>query len=96
MPGELLLGIDIGTYSAKGVLCAPDGAVLAAATIEHELSLSRPGWAEHDADAIWWGEGAALCRRLLGDAYQGDDVGGVAVRRASCHPIRMPTSLSIG
>ena len=27
--GDLLLGVDIGTYSAKGVLCAPDGKVLA-------------------------------------------------------------------
>jgi xylulokinase len=29
MPGSLLLGIDIGTYSSKGVLCTPDGDVLA-------------------------------------------------------------------
>jgi len=29
MAGSLLLGIDIGTYSAKGVLCTPEGEVLA-------------------------------------------------------------------
>ena len=63
--GDLLLGVDIGTYSAKGVLCAPGGEVLAEATIEHGLSLPRPGWAEHDADAIWWGEFAGLTRRCL-------------------------------
>jgi xylulokinase len=77
--GDLLLGVDIGTYSAKGVLCAPDGQVLAEATIEHGLSLPRPGWAEHDADAIWWGELVALTRRLLGERFSGEDVGGVAV-----------------
>jgi xylulokinase len=79
MPGSLLLGIDIGTYSAKGVLCEPDGRVLASATIEHALSLPRPGWAEHDPESIWWGEFAALSRRLLGNGFSGEDVGAVAV-----------------
>lgn len=79
MPGELLLGIDIGTYSAKGVLCTPGGEVVAEATIAHELSLPRPGWAEHDADAVWWGGLVGLCRSLLGGAYRGEDVGAVAV-----------------
>jgi xylulokinase len=77
--GDLLLGVDIGTYSAKGVLCSPAGELLAEATIEHGLSLPRPGWAEHDADAIWWGEFVALTRMLLGDRYSGEDVGAVAV-----------------
>jgi len=97
MPGELLLGVDIGTFSAKGVLCSADGTVLTEATIEHGLSLPRPGWAEHDADTIWWGECAALCRQLLGDRYTGADVGGVAVSAigacllpvdANGHPLR--------
>jgi len=79
MPAELLLGVDIGTYSSKGVLCTADGEILASQTIEHGLSLPRPGWAEHDADAIWWGECVALCRVLLGGTYRGVDVAGVAV-----------------
>lgn len=79
MSGELLLGVDIGTYSSKGVLCTPLGEVLATETIEHEMSIPRPGWAEHDADAIWWGEFVEITRRLLGSRYSGEDVGGVAV-----------------
>ena len=79
MGGSLLLGIDIGTYSAKGVLCAPNGELLAEATIEHGLSLPQPGWAEHDPNVIWWGEFVRLTRMLLGDRFTGDDVGGVAV-----------------
>jgi len=46
--GELLLGIDVGTYSSKGVLCRSDGTLLAEARAEHEMSVPRPGWAEHD------------------------------------------------
>ena len=79
MTGNLLLGIDIGTYSSKGVLCTPAGELLAEATIEHGLSLPRPGWVEHDPDAIWWGDSVGLIRLLLGDRYSGDDIGGVAV-----------------
>ncbi|MER3437046.1 MAG: sugar kinase [Chloroflexota bacterium] len=79
MAGDLLLGIDIGTYSAKGVLCTPAGEVLATATIEHDLSIPRPGWAEHDPERVWWGECASLCRQLLAGQYRGDDVGAVAV-----------------
>lgn len=79
MAGTLLLGIDIGTYSSKGVLCTPEGEVLRSATVEHGLSLPRPGWAEHDPDAIWWGEFVQLTRQLLSDGYRGDDVGAVAV-----------------
>lgn len=79
MTGSLLLGVDIGTSSSKGVLCTPDGEVLASHTIEHETSYPYPGWAEHDADAIWWGEFVAITRELLSDRWSGDDVGAVAV-----------------
>lgn len=79
MAGQLLLGIDVGTYSSKGVLSTPTGDVLATATVEHGLSLPRPGWAEHDADAVWWADVVQICRRLLAGTYSGDDVGAVAV-----------------
>ena len=62
---KLLLGIDIGTSSSKGVLARPDGEVLAVATRPHDLSLPRPGWAEHDAETVWWADFLALCGELL-------------------------------
>jgi xylulokinase len=78
--GNLLLGIDIGTYSSKGVLCRPDGTVLAQQQLEHDLALPRPGWAEQDADAVWWADCATLCRTLPGLAgCQASEIGGVAV-----------------
>jgi len=79
MAGDLLLGIDIGTYSSKGVLCRPNGDVVATATIEHDLSLPRTGWAEHDPDNTWWGEFVGLTRAMLGQGFSGDDVKAVAV-----------------
>jgi xylulokinase len=65
---ELLLGVDIGTSSSKGVLSRPDGEVVAAAERPHELSLPRPGWAEHDAERVWWEDFVSICRELLEQA----------------------------
>ena len=66
-PDGYLLGIDIGTASSKGVLCTTDGAVVDQAQRPHRLSLPRPGWAEHDADAVWWADVVALIHELLPD-----------------------------
>ncbi|MGH2541994.1 MAG: FGGY-family carbohydrate kinase, partial [Ardenticatenaceae bacterium] len=65
---ELLLGIDIGTSSSKGMLARPNGQVVASATRSHDLSLPRPGWAEHDAETVWWADFKSLCGELLQSA----------------------------
>jgi xylulokinase len=64
----LLLGIDIGTASSKGVLVRADGEVVGEAVREHGISLPRPGWVEQDAERVWWGDFVALCRELLAAA----------------------------
>lgn len=77
---RLLLGIDVGTYSSKGSLVEPDGTLVKAAVVEHEMSIPHPGWAEQDAEAVWWGDVVKICRQLLnGDPYRGPDVSAVAV-----------------
>jgi xylulokinase len=68
---ELLLGVDIGTSSSKGVLVEADGKVVATAVRPHELSLPRPGWAEHDAEKIWWQDFRAICVELMREAGDG-------------------------
>ncbi len=62
---SLLLGVDIGTSSAKGVLTTPDGAVVATAVREHAVSSPHPGWAEHDARSVWWAGFTSVVRELL-------------------------------
>jgi xylulokinase len=68
---DLVLGLDIGTASSKAVLADPDGAVVASAQRAHELSLPRPGYAEHDAERVWWADVCTLCAELL-DSRTGD------------------------
>jgi xylulokinase len=66
---ELLLGIDIGTSSSKGVLAHPNGEVIATSVRPHEPSFPRPGWVEHDAEHIWWADFKAICAELLPRAH---------------------------
>jgi xylulokinase len=61
---ELLLGIDIGTSSSKGVLVTPRGEIVARAATPHETSNPRQGWFEHDAERIWWADFHTLVGRL--------------------------------
>jgi xylulokinase len=79
MPVDLLLGIDMGTGSSKGVLVDPAGVVLATETIPHSMDLPRPGWAEVDAEAMWWTEVCSLSRALLDRAPAGDRVAATCV-----------------
>ncbi len=75
---ELVLGVDIGTASSKAVLADLDGTIVAEASRPHSMSLPRPGWAEADAEGVWWDDVAALCQELLPKAA-GRDVAAVCV-----------------
>lgn len=68
--GHALVGIDIGTYGSKGVLVKRDGRVVARVTRAHDMSTPQPGWAEQDADAIWWADFCAIARELATAAQQ--------------------------
>jgi xylulokinase len=76
---DLLLGIDIGTGSTKGVLVDVAGAVIAAQTIAHAIALPRPGWAEADAEAMWWHEVCAISRALAAQVPHGSRIAGLCV-----------------
>ncbi|MGA8117078.1 MAG: FGGY-family carbohydrate kinase [Actinocatenispora sp.] len=87
MPDGLLIGIDIGTASSKGVLVGPRGEVLARAGTPHETSYPHPGWVEHDAEAVWWHDFLALTRELL-PAADGRRIDGLAV--SGIGPVLLP------
>lgn len=61
---DLLLGIDMGTGSTKGVLVDAAGTVIASETVAHAVNLPRPGWAEVDAEGLWWREVCEIAARL--------------------------------
>lgn len=75
----LLLGVDIGTGSSKGVLVTHDGRILKSHSVAHGISMPRPGFVEQDADAVWWQDFCAISRALLSGEHDADDVAGIAV-----------------
>ena len=76
---DLLLGIDMGTGSTKGVLVDTAGVVVASATVSHAMSLPRPGWAEVDAESTWWREVCEISTRLTAEMPAGASLAAMCV-----------------
>ncbi|MEZ5202775.1 MAG: FGGY family carbohydrate kinase, partial [Micropruina glycogenica] len=62
---RLVIGIDFGTGSSKGVLARLNGKVIATSEKPHRTSFPKPGHAEHDADEVWWADFLAITADLL-------------------------------
>lgn len=62
---RFVIGVDIGTYSAKGAVVDGAGTIVASHAVPYDLAMPRPGWAEHDAEAIWWSAFKAIVAALL-------------------------------
>jgi xylulokinase len=84
----VVLGIDIGTTNSKGVACRADGTIVAHARRGHAVDRPAPGWVEHDAEAVWWGDTAALCRELVAAVADPGRIRAVAV--TTCGPCIVP------
>ena len=84
MATNFLMGIDIGTYSSKGVLVTADGAVVASHVVPHGIDMPQPGWVEQDADGVWWHDFVVICRHLLAkSAVDPTQIAGVGVSTIS-------------
>ena len=59
------IGVDIGTYSSKGVLVTENGKVICSHTIPHEMNMPKPGHFEQDADLVWWNDFVEITKSLL-------------------------------
>jgi xylulokinase len=51
---SVVLGVDIGTYEAKGVLVDEDGRIVASHRRPHRVTVPQPGHVEHDPETVWW------------------------------------------
>lgn len=80
--GQYILGIDIGTSSAKTGLWLDTGSGLklaAEATSFYTLHRPQPTWAEIDA-RLWWNAACATIREVMAKAgISGRDIAGVGV-----------------
>lgn len=62
---DVLVGVDLGTYSTKCVAISSQGELVAQASVPHELAVPQPGYAEQDAEAVWWQGLARGVRQLF-------------------------------
>lgn len=65
MTKRCLLGVDIGTYSSKGVLVEEDGRIVAQHVVPHGMDMPKPGYFEHGADRVWWHDFREIVKNLL-------------------------------
>ena len=63
--GEFFLGIDIGTFSSKGVIIDSSGRIVCQHTVPHGMENPRPKYYEHDAEGVWWHDFCQISRSLL-------------------------------
>ena len=72
----VLLGLDLGTGSAKALLLAGDGAVVGEGSAPYAVLSPRPGWAESRPED-WWDAVVSAVRDALGG--RGSDVAAVGL-----------------
>lgn len=79
---KLAIGVAVGTTSTKGVLVDPvhNGQILATARRNHEMTMPQHGWAEMDADAVWYPEVIDILRELAPAASEHDgEIAGICI-----------------
>lgn len=77
---EILIGLDLGTTNCKALAFAPDGAVVASASVPTPVRSEATSSAgpEYDADALW-NVAAQLIRQIAGQLAPEQHVAGIAV-----------------
>jgi len=75
--GELLVGVDVGTGSARAGVFSPGGALLGRAELPIDMRRRSPREAEHDSEQIWRAVGGAVRGALAAADARGSDVVGI-------------------
>jgi xylulokinase len=90
----MLLGIDLGTGSAKALLLAADGTAAGEASSSYLVRAPHPGWAESEPED-WWLAVASAVRKAVGNhAHQVQAIAlsgqmhGVVLASESSQPLR--------
>ncbi len=79
MTRRFVLALDQGTSGSTALVVDPDGRVLARGYAELPQHYPRPGWVEHDPEAIWETVEAAARQALAGARVTGGEVAAVGI-----------------
>ena len=79
------LGIDIGTFSSKGVIVDHTGAIVCENSVPHGMENPQPKYYEHDAEAVWWHDFCYLSGSLLErSGIRADQIAAVGASTLGC------------
>ena len=84
------MGVDVGSSSSKGVLIDRNAEICAEYSCLHDMENPKPGYFEHDAEKVWWGDFCEISRKLLSESkVDPRDIKGVGVSAlgADCVPV---------
>lgn len=90
MAGCYFMGIDTGTFASKGVIIDADANVISESSAEHGMENPKPGYYEHDAEAVWWHDFCQISNDLITKSgIDPKDIKGVAASAlgADCLPV---------
>ncbi|HLX11316.1 MAG TPA: xylulokinase [Bacteroidota bacterium] len=79
MNKRFVIGLDIGTSGAKGVLIDEFGAVVSAASSDYPLSTPLPSWVEQNPED-WWNATINICKKLSAtEGVASGDIVGIGI-----------------
>ena len=79
MPPAYVLALDQGTTSSRALLFDREGGVVAQAARELPQIFPKPGWVEHDPEAIWSSQLAAAREALEKAQVPASDVAAIGI-----------------
>ena len=72
------LGVDVGSSGSKATLLDEHFQIVTVRSVTHDLQNPKPGYFEHDAEKVWWGDLCALTRGILTECgLRGEEIAAV-------------------
>jgi xylulokinase len=84
MAGKYLVGVDIGTTGAKGIIFDFKGNIIASGYFEYSCEFPRPNWVEQDVDFIVEKAMDATAKAVADGGINTDDVAAISFSAQRC------------
>ena len=68
MAKAYFMGIDVGTFETKGVIMDEATNAVCIHAERHGMENPKPGYFEHDAEEVWWGDVCKVSKALLAES----------------------------
>lgn len=90
---DCVMGIDVGAVESTGVLVELSGVLRARIRHRHRSTSPQPGWAEQDAETLWWDSFVRISRELMNSLAPGDHL--IALGCSAVGPSVVPVSADL-